>query len=175
MAQPTSSSDAADPSTPTTTGPSAAPCARTTMTGQCACEATWDTVDPRIAEESALWPRDPITTMTAVHPTWNGLDDRRFRWLHIVARLAPGLDHAAAKAALDVRYRQILEHELTAVPAFAALSDRFKADYRTKTLVLSDASRGISEIRGALGTPVLLLMVNLAASAPPPLTTGTML
>ena len=66
MAQPTSSSDSGEPSTPTTTGPSAAPCAWTTITGQCACEATWDTVDPRIAEETEPWPLDPIATMTAV-------------------------------------------------------------------------------------------------------------
>ncbi|MCC6992906.1 MAG: ABC transporter permease [Acidobacteria bacterium] len=100
----------------------------------------------------------PITAMTAVHPTWNGLDDRRFRWLHIVARRATGLDDAAVKAALDVRYRQVNEYELTAVPVLAGLSDRFKADFRGKALVLTDASRGISEIRGALGTPVMLLM-----------------
>ena len=37
-----------------------------TITGQCACEATCDTVDPRIADEIEPWPRDPITTMTAV-------------------------------------------------------------------------------------------------------------
>ena len=36
------------------------------MTGQCACDATWETVDPRMAEEIAPCPRDPITTMTAV-------------------------------------------------------------------------------------------------------------
>ena len=100
----------------------------------------------------------PITAMPAVRPTWQGLDDRRFRWLHIVARLAPGVDRVAAKAALDVRYRQVNEHDLTAVPAFAALSDQFKTNFRNKTLVLTDASRGISDIRGALGTPVLLLM-----------------
>ncbi|MBL8136120.1 MAG: ABC transporter permease [Acidobacteria bacterium] len=100
----------------------------------------------------------PITAMPAVRPTWSGLDDRRFRWLHIVARLAPGVDSTRAKAALDVRYRQVNDHELTAVPAFAALSDQFKTNFRNKTLVLTDASRGISEIRGALGTPALLLM-----------------
>lgn len=100
----------------------------------------------------------PITAMQAIRPTWQGLTDRRFRWLHIIARRAPGLSDAHTKAALDVRYRQANEYELTAVPAFAASSDLFKQNFRGKTLTLLDASRGISEIRGALGTPVMLLM-----------------
>ena len=100
----------------------------------------------------------PITALQAIRPTWQGLDDRRFRWLHIVARRAPGLSDAQVKAALDVRYRQVNEYELTAVPVFAAATDRFKDSFRGKTLTVTDASRGISEIRGALGTPVMLLM-----------------
>jgi len=100
----------------------------------------------------------PITAMPATRPTWSGLDNRRFRWLHIVARLAPGVSASAAKAALDVRYRQVNGDELTAVPAFAEASDRFKTAFRTKTLTLLDASRGLSEIRSTLGTPVVLLM-----------------
>ncbi len=100
----------------------------------------------------------PIAAMPAIRPTWQGLEDRRFRWLQIVGRLAEGVDRTAATAALDVRYKQVNAHELTAVPAFAALSDQFKTNFRAKTLVVTDASRGISEIRGALGTPVALLM-----------------
>ena len=100
----------------------------------------------------------PITAMQAIRPTWQGLDDRRFRWLHVIARLAPGVSHVQAKAALDVRYRQLNDYELAAVPAFAAASEQFKENFRNKTLTVLDASRGISEIRGALGTPVGLLM-----------------
>ena len=100
----------------------------------------------------------PITAMQAMRPTWQGLADRRFRWLHLVARRAPGLSDEQTKAALDVRYHQVNEYELTAVPAFAAASERFKQNFRGKTLTVLDASRGISEIRGALGTPVMLLM-----------------
>jgi predicted permease len=100
----------------------------------------------------------PVTTMPAIRPTWSVLDDRRFRWLHIVAKRAPGSSTVQTKAALDVRYRQVNEYELTAVPAFAAATDRFKENFRGKTLRVLDASHGISQIRGALGTPVMLLM-----------------
>ena len=41
---------------------------------------------------------------------------------------------AQVKAALDVRYRQVNEYELTAVPAFAAATDRFKDSFRGKTV-----------------------------------------
>ena len=39
------------------------------------------------------------------------------------------------------------------MPHFAASSDQFKERFRAKTLVLHDASRGLSQIRGDLGTP----------------------
>lgn len=100
----------------------------------------------------------PVGAMPAVRPTWGTAEDRQFRWLHIVARLAPGVTREAAKAALDVRYRQVNAHELEAVPAFAQASERFRADFAAKALTVVDASRGISLVRGALGAPVLLLM-----------------
>ena len=53
-----------------------------------------------------------------------------------------------AKAAADVRYRQINAYELESVPQFAASSEQFKERFRAKQLVLHDASRGLSQIRG---------------------------
>ena len=44
------------------------------------------------------------------------------------------------------------------MPQFAASSERFKDGFRTKTLVLHDASRGLSQIRGDLSGPVAVLM-----------------
>ncbi len=53
----------------------------------------------------------------------------------------------AAKAALDVRYRQVNEEELVAVPAFAAASDLLQGRLPSKTLTFHDASRGLSDLR----------------------------
>ena len=100
----------------------------------------------------------PIALKRFMTPTWDDFDNRRSRWLHIVGRLAPGVTMDQAKAAMDVRYRQVNEHELAAEPAFAAASELFKVNFRKKTLELADASRGISQVRGTLGTPVMMLM-----------------
>ena len=56
------------------------------------------------------------------------------------------------------RYQQINAYELEAVPQFAASSDEFKTRFRAKTLLLHDASRGLSQIRGDLSGPVAMLM-----------------
>jgi predicted permease len=112
----------------------------------------------------------PVMMKAQMTPTWNELDFRRSRWLSLVGRLKPGVTTAQAKASLDVLYRQINEHELVAVPEFAAASQRFKDRYRAKTLVLHDASIGLSDVRGDFSTPLTVLMgmvglVLLIASA----------
>ena len=100
----------------------------------------------------------PTTMKPQLTPTRDDFDDRQSRWLNIVGRLAPGVSRAQAKAAADVRYAQINAYEIEAVPQFAASSDEFKTRFRAKTLLLHDASRGLSQIRGDLSGPVAVLM-----------------
>ena len=100
----------------------------------------------------------PLTMKAQMQPTGPPITDRRFRWLHIVGRLAPGVTAAAAKAALDVRYQQVNAGELVSEPRFAQGSAAFKERFAAKTLTLHDASRGLSELRGTLSAPALVLM-----------------
>lgn len=100
----------------------------------------------------------PLAMKAAMQPTAPPITDRRFRWLNLVAVLAPGVSPVAAKTALDVRYRQINAGELVSEPRFAQASTTFRERFAAKTLELHDASRGLSPVRGALGTPVLVLM-----------------
>ncbi|MEZ5419355.1 MAG: ABC transporter permease [Vicinamibacterales bacterium] len=100
----------------------------------------------------------PLTMKQQMQPTAPPVTDRRFRWLHIVGRLAPGVTAEAAKAALDIRYRQANVEELASEPRFAQASAAFRERFANKTLVVHDASRGLSQVRSTLGTPVLVLM-----------------
>ena len=100
----------------------------------------------------------PLTMKAQITPTWNDLDNRRSRWLTIVGRLKPGLTVDAAKARLDVLYQQINEYELSAVPAFANGSERFRQGFREKKLVLHEASQGLSDLRESVQTPLFVLM-----------------
>jgi putative ABC transport system permease protein len=100
----------------------------------------------------------PIMMKAQLTPTWNDLDNRRSRWVNVVGRLKPGLTAEAAKARLDVVYRQINEYELEAVPAFASGSQGFKDRFRAKTLTLHAAGKGLSDLRSGVQTPIFVLM-----------------
>jgi predicted permease len=100
----------------------------------------------------------PLMMKAEITPTWNDLDNRRSRWLNVIGRLEPGVSADAAKARLDVVYQQINEYELTAVPAFASGSERFRTAFRTKTLTLHPAAQGLSDLRESVATPLFVLM-----------------
>jgi predicted permease len=100
----------------------------------------------------------PLMMKSQITPTWDDLDNRRSRWLSVVGRLKPGFSIDEAKARLDVVYQQILEYELTAVPEFAAGSQRFRDNFRAKKLTLHQASQGLSELRESVQTPLFVLM-----------------
>lgn len=104
----------------------------------------------------------PIMMKAELTPTWNDLDNRRSRWVNIVGRLRPGLSAEAAKAQLDVVYRQINEEELVAVPAFAEASQTFKDRFRAKTLTFYPAGRGLSDLRSSVSAPLYVLMAMVA-------------
>jgi predicted permease len=100
----------------------------------------------------------PLMMKAQVTPTWNDLDNRRSRFVSVVGRLKPGLTLDQAKAALDVRYQQILAYELETVPEFATQSERFKERFGAKTLTLHEAGRGLSDFRNDLAAPLAVLM-----------------
>ena len=64
-----------------------------------------------------------------------------------------------AKAAADVRYQQINAARAgVGAGSSPQASEDFKERFRAKTLTLHDASRGLSQMRGDVGTPVAVLM-----------------
>lgn len=100
----------------------------------------------------------PMMMKAQLTPTWDDLDNRRSRWLNVVGRLKPGVTMDAAKAQLDVAYRQINEYELQEVPAFASASQTFRDRFLAKQLVLHPAARGLSDLRQSVSTPLFVLM-----------------
>ena len=61
----------------------------------------------------------PIAMKREVTPTWDGLTDRRARWLDILARLKPGISPAQAQAAIQTVYRPIMEAQVKSIPSAA--------------------------------------------------------
>jgi predicted permease len=98
----------------------------------------------------------PLTMKRELIPTLDDLLDRRSRFVKIVGRLKPGMSATAAKAELDVLYRQINETELQEV--FVGASESFQSRFRAKTLTLYPAARGLSDARETFSTPLVMLM-----------------
>jgi predicted permease len=87
-------------------------------------------------------------------PTWKAvLDNPQFRWLNIMARLAPGTSIARAQAPTDAAHRIGVELELAKQHASGADADPTK--YR---LELRPAPQGINQFRKDEQTPLLALM-----------------
>jgi len=103
----------------------------------------------------------PIAMQKAVRPTWDALEDRRFRWLNIFARLKPGLTAVQAQAATNVTYRSILEGELARMQGMR--NPKGRAEFLNSRAQLKPAAQGINGLSQQFGKPlqVLMAMVGL--------------
>ena len=88
-------------------------------------------------------------------PTWDDLNNRRSRWLQVMARIRPGVSRDQALASMNVLYHQILEQEIVEMEN---PSQRFRERFLAKKLVLLDGARGPSGMPDDADTPMLLLM-----------------
>ena len=97
----------------------------------------------------------PVTMMAQILPGRDDLEQRRYMWLNLMARLRPGVSREAAEAALNVFWRPILEAELEAMPqATAAFRQRFVSRH----LSLRTGASGISALRAMFADPLKMLM-----------------
>ena len=103
----------------------------------------------------------PIAMQKAVRPTWDALEDRKFRWLNIFARLKPALTVTRAQAATDVTYRTILEAEVARLGSLRDPKDR--NEFLNSKAKLKPAAQGINGLSEQFGKPlqVLMAMVGL--------------
>jgi predicted permease len=92
----------------------------------------------------------------AVRPTWDALEDRRFRWLNIFARLQPGTNVQKAQAATDVTYRSVLESELARSSDMGNQKER--DEFLHHRAFLRPAAQGINTLNNKFGKPLVVLM-----------------
>jgi predicted permease len=97
----------------------------------------------------------PIMMKALMTPTWDDLENRRSRWLTLLARLEPGVDIQKAEAAMNVIYRQINEEEVKLSEGF---SPSFRERFVSKHLFLKPGQKGRSDLRTQFSTPILVLM-----------------
>src|SRR5437762_5227361 len=97
----------------------------------------------------------PIAMKRELTAGWNGLVERDIMWLNIFARLKPRISLKQTEAALQVKYRPLLETE---TQSFRNPSKRFREQYLRQRVSLRPAAQGINQQAATWGEPLLLLM-----------------
>jgi putative ABC transport system permease protein len=97
----------------------------------------------------------PMMMKQAMTPTWNDLDNRRSRWVNVIARLKPGMTAAQAEARMNVIYRQANELE---IKDMTDTSEAFRQRFVSKHLTLLPDAGGLSDVRRQFSTPLVVLM-----------------
>jgi len=101
----------------------------------------------------------PIAMQKAARPTWDALEDRKFRWLNLFARLKPGIAIRQAQAATDIAYRSILETEEVALARSGGFrSDKARHEFLAHKAELKPAAQGINALGKQFGKPLQVLM-----------------
>ncbi len=98
----------------------------------------------------------PLMMKAAMTPTWDRLDDRRARWLTLVARLRPGWSVERSQTALNQTFSQVVREELATYPPDH--SERFRKDFLAKQMELQPGARGASGLRERSAAPLWVLM-----------------
>lgn len=98
----------------------------------------------------------PVAMKRQATPTWDGLQDRRVRWLNIFARPKPGISRRQAETAAQTVFRAILADELAQIGRLRSrrAEDRFLA----QRLELWAAAQGINQLRRSWQAPLVALM-----------------
>ena len=101
----------------------------------------------------------PIVMKAQMTPGWNGLDDRRWSWVRVFARLKPGISREQAQASVQPYFQSMLQQEVLE-PGFAQASRASRERYLKNQLQVLDASRGRSGFRRQMTTPLWVLMAT---------------
>src|SRR5215469_3242469 len=100
----------------------------------------------------------PLSMEKEISPGWNGLNDKDFQSLYLIARRKPEVSVAQASAETNTLFRQIIRGEyLGAKP-----SPRELASLKHAEVELTPAARGLSQLRLEMSLPLEILMAVVA-------------
>jgi predicted permease len=95
----------------------------------------------------------PLSMEKEISPGWNGLDNKWFQSLYLVARLKPGVTVAQATANTNLIFKQLIENEYLG----ASPSPKDLADVAHAQIELTPAARGMSRLRRQFSLPLEIL------------------
>ena len=98
----------------------------------------------------------PITMNALMQPGFTAWENRRNYWTYLFARLKPGVSIETAALALNGTYRSII-NDIEA-PLQTGMSEQTMTRFRAKQVVLTEGSRGQSNLHEGARPPVLILL-----------------
>jgi predicted permease len=96
----------------------------------------------------------PLSMEKEVSPGWNGLDDKFFQSLYLIARLKPGVTVEQATASVNTLFKQILRSEYVGPQP----SQKELTSIEHARIELTSAARGLSHLRRQFSLPLEILM-----------------
>ncbi len=97
----------------------------------------------------------PMMMKAEFTPGWNDLDERRSRWLNIVARLKPGVSPSQAEAVINPLWYSLRGMELKQM---RNPPQRLQTEFMHTHLSLLDGTKGLSPLRNEFSKPLVALM-----------------
>jgi predicted permease len=104
-----------------------------------------------VGESPDFW--IPLSMEKEISPGWNGLGDKWFQSLHLIARLKPGVTAAQANANTNLLFKQYVRSEYLG----ASPSAKDLADLQQAHIELTSAARGLSRLRRQFTLPLEIL------------------
>ena len=99
----------------------------------------------------------PVAMKAQMTPNWDGMKDRRQRWVNAFGRLKPGVSLTQSYASLQPFMHGMLELEVKEA-AFRNASDYTRREFLKNTIEVLPGSQGRSYLREQLGTPLWVLL-----------------
>jgi predicted permease len=110
-----------------------------------------------VGEAAMLWV--PAMMKRQATPGWDRLLDRRARWMHVFARLKPGVTAASSMAGLRPWFTSVLQSDMT-LESFPKTTPEQLRSFLGSYLEVTPASRGRSNMRRAMEGPLWVLMAG---------------
>ena len=110
-----------------------------------------------VADVPAVW--IPAAMKRQATPEWDRLLERRVAWMHVFARLKPGVTTAQAQTGLQPWFASMLQADAQRADFPPAPAERVR-EFLASTLDVQPASRGQSNLRSVVERPLWVLMAG---------------
>ena len=109
-----------------------------------------------VGEVPSLW--IPASMSAQAIPRFDGLLNRRARWLQVLGRLRPGVTLAQAQAGLQPWFKAMLVEDMHR-PEFPKVTAERRERFLSSTIEITPAAQGHSSLRRRLSQPLWVLFV----------------